>query len=40
MSVLMLAVENASSPEVVKLLLDHKADATDVDGVQYSCLLL
>jgi hypothetical protein len=38
----MLAVENASSPEVVKLLLDHKADATDVadDGVPYSSLLL
>jgi hypothetical protein len=40
MSVLMLAMENASSLEVVTLLLDHKADATAVDRVPYSCLLL
>jgi hypothetical protein len=29
-----------ASPELVKLLLDNNADATAVDGVPYSSLLL
>jgi hypothetical protein len=40
MSVLMIALERKAGPEVVKFLLDHKADATAVDEVPYSCLLL
>jgi hypothetical protein len=40
MSVLMIAMKKEAGPEVVKLLLDHKADATAVDGVPNSSLLL
>jgi ankyrin repeat protein len=37
MSVLMIAL-NSDLPEVVKFLLDHKADVTAVSAVPYSCL--
>jgi ankyrin repeat protein len=39
MSVLMKAVENASSSEVVKLLLDHNANVIATNEVQYSHFL-
>jgi hypothetical protein len=40
MSVLMTALRREATPEVVQLLLDHKADATAVDKVPCSSLLL
>jgi hypothetical protein len=39
-SVLVNILKKGARPEVVKHLLDHKADATAVDKVPYSCLLL
>jgi hypothetical protein len=36
----MTAMKQKATPEVVKLLLDKNADATAVDRVPYSCLLL
>jgi orotate phosphoribosyltransferase-like protein len=41
MTALNTAVEKKqASAEVVKLLLDKNADATTINGVPYSCLLL